>query len=97
MIEIYECTDCKHCASFHSGYRVFCTNPALEPESVLDYHPVGDGNAENCTGFDSGNPMEFTWKQLEEAEEYSKQIDPEQLVTYQGILAWILMQRSPSK
>lgn len=49
---IYECTDCKHCASFADGWRVLCCNPEKPAGSMADYHPVGERDAIRCEGFD---------------------------------------------
>jgi len=84
---IYECTDCKHCANFHGGFRLFCLHPDLPPDAVCIYHPVGDGDAWNCEGFDdNGNVHHFSMEKLCQAEQYSQEHLGE--VSYEGIRAW---------
>lgn len=57
---IYECTDCQHCASFADGFRVLCCNPEKPANSMINYHPVGEGDAIRCKGFDdSDSPVQF--------------------------------------
>ena len=79
---IYECTDCRNCASFSAGFRVFCLHKSLSSAAVVDYYPVGDGDARNCNGFDEGEPHEFSYEALVEAEKSN----PE--VTYESIRKW---------
>jgi hypothetical protein len=87
MIEIYECTDCKHCASFAWGYRVFCLHPDLKGDAVVNYAPVNDyQSADKCDGFDEGRPSNFSQEQLVEAEKYGEEL------TYESIRAWCLAQ-----
>lgn len=83
---IYECTDCKYCADFDYGYRVFCLHPQLPPDEVCKYHPVGYGDAENCMKFDDDEPQRFSMKELEQAEKYSQ--DHYGDVTYEGVRKW---------
>jgi len=91
MIEIYECTDCKHCASFAWGYRVFCLHPSLKSDEVVNYAPVNDYNsADKCSEFDEGNPHKFTQNQLVDAEKYMP--EKYEMATYEGIRAWCLAQ-----
>ena len=70
---IYECTDCKHCASFVSGWRALCCNPELPATSMNDYHPVGEGDAIRCAGFDdSEEAVDFpqqSWSDAYDAQE----------------------------
>ena len=88
---IYECTDCKYCANFHDGFRVFCLHPELESNSVCNYYPVGNKDACHCEGFVEGTEpaRRFSWKQLTQAENYSKEKKYGE-VTYQGIREWCL-------
>jgi len=84
---IYECTDCKLCADFSDGFRVFCLHPDLQPDEVLEYYPLGDNDAMwGCAGFEEGESHMFTWDDLGEAEDYS--IDKHGEVTYAGIREW---------
>jgi hypothetical protein len=85
---IYECTDCKHCADFHDGFRVICLHPQLDPGEVEKYHPVGDGDAEECDGFEEEYiyAHQFTWDNFSEAETYSNEKYHD--VTYEGIREW---------
>jgi hypothetical protein len=93
---IYECTDCKHCADFNGGYRLFCLCPSLPPESVCGYHPVGNNDALDCSGFDDDVDYShwFSWSQLDEAETYSRKHHGE--VTYAGIREWCELQLQAS-
>lgn len=84
---ISECTDCLNCASFAYAYRVFCLHPNLESTEVEKYFPVGEGNAEDCDGFEEGEPEHFTLDEFTQAEEYSIQCYGE--VTYEGIREWL--------
>ena len=85
---IYECTDCKYCADFHSGYRLFCLHPDLPPDEVLKYFPLGKTDAEwGCDGFEEGEPHLFTWDGLGEAEEFSQQ-RYDGGITYLGMREW---------
>ncbi len=72
MIITMECTDCKFCASFDAGLRVTCMNPSLPASQVYEYEPLGDDDALNCPGFSEGLPTEFTFEELEEAEDVWK-------------------------
>lgn len=92
MIQIYECTDCEHCASFDFGLRVFCLHPDLHADEVYNYEPVGDKSAHRCKGFDEGYPSEFSIEQLHEAEDYSAELVGD--FTYDGVRAWCLKERS---
>jgi len=83
---IYECTDCKHCADFDFGFRVFCLHPDLPSDEVCKYHPVGHQDAENCKGFDEDEPHRFGWKELDNAERYSQ--DRYGDVSYEGMREW---------
>ena len=86
---IYECPDCKHCANFHDGYRVVCLHPELPANAVIDYHPVGDGNALTCLEFDDNDdPHYFTSGQLTEAFDYSEAKYDD--ATYDGVREWCL-------
>lgn len=53
---ILECTDCTHCISYGFGFRIACGHPDLQADEVYKYHPVGDKNAELCSGFEEGEP-----------------------------------------
>lgn len=84
---IYECIDCENCANFYGGFRLFCLHPELPPEEILKYQPLGDDDAYNCSGFDDvGYQRLFTYRELREAESYSKERHGG--VTYQGIRDW---------
>lgn len=63
----YECTDCSLCASFQDGFRVICLSPDQPADSILEYLPVGDGDAEDCPRFDEGSPEEWSGKKYHEA------------------------------
>ncbi len=69
MIITMECTDCKFCASFDAGARVACLNPNLSSGQVYLYEPLGPIDAIECPGFTEGLPAEFTFEELEEAED----------------------------
>ena len=84
---IYECTDCEHCVSFASGWRVFCMHPNLPASEVCLYSPVGDGDAVRCTGFAEGGCHVFTQDDLMAAEIHSQAICNDE-VTYEGIRDW---------
>ena len=88
---IYECTNCRNCADFVSGYRVFCLADNERSEKVCEYYPVGDGDASYCASFDEDSPHWFSSKGLNEAEEFSEAKYGE--VTYQGIREWCLKER----
>jgi hypothetical protein len=85
---IYECTDCQYCADFVDGFRVFCVAPNGQPNDVVDYHPVGDGDASDCPNYYDDLPIYFLWSHLEEAESHSEEKFGE--VTYEGIKDWIV-------
>lgn len=86
---IYECTDCQYCADFTGGFRVFCVSPDSQPGDVINYHPVGDGDAFDCPNFDDAHmPIYFSWDHLGEAEKHS--VDKFDEVTYEGIRDWII-------
>jgi hypothetical protein len=88
MITIMECTDCKFCASFGFGFRVFCLNEKFPANEVCKYVPIGEKKADNCGGFLEDDPFHFTSKQLDEAENFSKNKYGE--VTYDGIREWCI-------
>lgn len=67
MRTLYECTDCRFCASFDQGARIFCANPALPPRAADGFLPVGEDSADNCSEFTPGEPHEFTAQELEAA------------------------------
>lgn len=83
---IYECMDCKHCADFADGFRIYCLHPELPPDDVLKYEPLGDKDAENCSGFEEGIPQWFPWKFIAEYEKYSMEKYGD--VTYEGAREW---------
>lgn len=83
---IYECTDCRHCASFSCGFRVICLHDDLDPAEVCNYFPVGEGDAGDCVHFEEDFPAAFSWSDLTTAEQYSEEKYGE--VTYQGIKEW---------
>lgn len=89
---IYECTDCKHCADFDFGFRVFCLHPDFPSDEVDKYHPVGNEDADYCKGFDNwfdeNEPHQFSMKEFEDAERYSEEKYGD--VTYKGIREWCL-------
>jgi len=85
---INECTDCKHCADFHGGFRLFCTHPEKPADAVCDFFPVGNTDAFECSRFEEGIPHHYTWDQLGEAEAYSERFRHGQ-VTYGGIREWL--------
>jgi len=84
---ILECTDCKHCADFNGGYRVYCMHPDFPAEEVCNYFPVGEHDAEDCKGFEEGYPETWGWKMIDEYEKFSMEKYGE--VTYQGVRDWI--------
>jgi hypothetical protein len=85
---IYECTDCEHCANFNFGFRVFCMHPDFSPDEVCKYHPVDEGNAEDCIGFEEGEPEDFYALNIfSVAEKFSEEKYGD--VTYQGIREWV--------
>lgn len=87
---IMECTDCKWCANFEFGWRVFCLHPELPPNEVMNYFPVGDENAEKCEiGFEESASIDFWGNDFPEASKFSE--DKYQDVTYQGIREWCEM------
>ena len=73
MIEIYECTDCKHCVAF-GEYPVVCVHEELPADEMYKYFPLndnvigGDVSADKCIGFEEGNPHEMPSGTLSEAE-----------------------------
>jgi len=70
MIEIYECTDCKHCNLFGWGLRMACGHPDLPANEVYKYSPIADyKNAGDCDGYDDGNPKEFKESDIDRAVE----------------------------
>jgi hypothetical protein len=71
MIEIYECTDCKHCVSFGFGFRVACGCPDLPADEVYKYAPVDprQKSAENCSGYNDGQCKEFPESDINKAVE----------------------------
>ncbi len=84
---IYECTDCKNCASFDFGFRVYCMQASLPAEEVCKYFPVGEMDAERCDCFEEGDPEYFSYKQTDEYEKFS--VEKYGDVTYQGVREWI--------
>lgn len=94
---IYECTDCKHCANFSDGFRVFCMHPDLPPDKVCEYHPVGDGDASDCVGFQEGNDpaLDFSWDDFGEAEQDC--IDKGLDIDYVNIRKWIEQHKKEGK
>lgn len=85
---VLECTDCKHCAVFHAGYRIFCLHPDLPPDEVLNYSPLKPGTDAfyNCDGFSEHTPYFFSWDHLREAERYSEK--KYGVVSYGGVREW---------
>lgn len=70
MIEIYECTDCKHCLSFGFGFRIACGHADLPADEVDKYSPVVDyKNARDCDKYDDGDPKEFPERDIDKAVE----------------------------
>ena len=91
MIEIYECTDCTHCADFSYGDRVYCLHPDLPTNEVCLYSPVADNkNAENCVGFNEGDAHEFDWRDINKYEAYCTEKDGN--VVYDRVREWIEQQ-----
>lgn len=90
---IYECTDCKHCANFEDGFRVFCLHPDLPSDEVCKYHPVGNGDASRCSGFMEGyeSGLNFSFDQFTEAEAYCEANFED--VDYPGIRDWVEQER----
>ena len=93
MRTIYDCTDCQFCASFHSGDRLICTNPNLNPNKVCWYSPLSENNsADECDYFNQvswNNEIKFSAKDWDAAEAFSQmKFDGE--VTYEGLLAWVM-------
>lgn len=88
---IYECTDCEYCADFAHGFRIFCMHPELEACEALEFSPLTAGrDAWACVFFDDSNwAHSFTWEELGLAEEGSRLLTEEGLVTYEGIRAWV--------
>lgn len=99
MRTIYECTDCKYCANFSFGYRVFCLHPDLPSDEVCKYAPVEDDNtADDCAFFDGefNYDHQFSMKELtDEAEPYSE-VKHNGEVTYEGIREWCLQKVKPT-
>lgn len=89
---IYECTNCKHCANFHDGFRVICLHPDLPPDEVCEYEPVGDRDASQCDEFieEFIYAHDFSWDNFTEAEKYSEEKYRD--ITYDGIREWCLEQ-----
>ncbi len=84
---IYECTDCKHCASFSSGFRVVCLSEDETPDAVHNFQSLGQLCASDCLSFDEVWPeFEFSMKDFDEAQAYSQKKYGE--VTYPGIKEW---------
>jgi len=83
---IYECTDCKNCASFDDGYRIVCLNWELAADKVYDFQPLGDKDARDCPGFDEGDPHEFSMNDFIEAE--AGILDDE--IAEEGIRRWCM-------
>jgi hypothetical protein len=83
---IYECTDCKWCANFDSGFRVICLHELLPPNEVCKYYPVGDEDAERCSQFYDGSSQDFWMDDFGKAEKLSEGKYGE--ITYQGIRDW---------
>lgn len=91
---ICECTDCKHCADFDHGFRVFCLEPYLPSDEVCKYHPIGHHDAENCDGFEEDEPHRFSMKEFNEVEKYGEAKYGE--VTYDSVREWCLLQITPA-
>lgn len=88
MIQIMECTDCKHCANFDYGYRVYCLHPNLPAEEVCKYSPVENNkSADKCENFEEGDDKEFGYLDIESYEFYC--IQKYGVVNYTGIREWI--------
>jgi hypothetical protein len=85
---IYECTDCKWCANFSEGFRIFCLNKELPSEEVCKYYPVGEEDAERCNQFDDNTyyQVEFSSEDFGKAEKFSE--EKYQDVTYKGVREW---------
>jgi len=86
---IAECTDCKWCADFENGYRIFCLNPNLPPDEVLKYQPLFDRDASYCKEFYESESFEFIQRDFSEAEDWCDKIYKD--VTYKGIREWCEM------
>jgi hypothetical protein len=86
---IYECTDCRWCANFSDGFRVFCLHKNLPPQEVCKYYPVGEEDADRCWNFDENEyyQEDFSWDDFTAAEKYSGE-KYDGAVTYKGIREW---------
>ncbi len=87
---ILECTDCRHCADFDSGWRVLCCNPSIDATSIEDYHPAGNGDASYCEGFDdTDEPTHFVMGQWDDAMGGKDG-------TYEDMRKWVAKNRRPT-
>jgi len=83
---IYECTDCKNCANFDFGFRLFCLCSDLPPEEVCEFHPVGHGDAADCGNFDCDDSIYVSMDDFTECERWCEEKYGD--VTYAGVREW---------
>ena len=94
MIEIFECTDCKHCANFNDGDRVICMHPTMPPDEVCKYHPVDEWDASTCEGFEEPWDVyknkigDFSTADFRNAEKFSAALYNGD-INYAGIRKWV--------
>lgn len=83
---IFTCTDCKYCANYAGGYRVFCLHPDLKANNVVYYQPVGDQCARSCVGFKEGDCVNVWNDWWERATAFSTSELGQG--TYEAVRAW---------
>jgi hypothetical protein len=88
---IMECTDCKFCGNFESGYRIVCLHPDFKATEINKYFPVGDRNAENCDKFDDDTYEQFESSDFDEAIKWCETKYGEDF-TYDNVREWCELQ-----
>jgi hypothetical protein len=86
---IMECTDCKWCANFSDGFRIFCLNEKLPSDEVCKYQPLADRDADNCKEFREWSSVDFSWDDFTAAEKWSEEKYSD--ITYESIREWCEM------